>query len=280
VPGKVLLAGIIILLIPGLGLAQTKHENNREEKKAQSQIHPRPKEYFADVLIPHLGQGAKASFSENNIPYFLLSAAAAALAYGYDEDAKQFWIEKKPLRGWTNVGNSFGDGYTQAALALGFWAAGSRLGSQKIATTGEVLIEAEIINGISTAALKTVAGRDRPDHSDNQSFPSGHTSASFCFASVIDSRLGHRWAIPAYSLAILTGLSRMESDKHWLSDVVMAAGLGMITGYSVSGHHDDWPYQKRWHHTDGRNPRERSFLTPIFPENGAGLGLAIYIPLN
>ena len=159
------------------------------------------------------------------------------------------------------------------AVAIAFWGAGWAANNQEIASTGEVLAEAEILNGIYTTLFKSIVGRERPDHSGADSFPSGHSSDSFCFAAVIDSRLGHGWGIPAYSLAVLTAMSRMDSDKHYLSDVVMGAGLGMIVGYSVSKNHDDWPYSKRWHFTDKNRELDKiSFMPLTSPHFHDGLG--------
>ena len=273
---------LLALLIPGLVHAQEDRHDFQRFMTKRSQIHPQPKEYFIDVLAPHLWDDARTTFAGNNLPYWLAAGAAAGLAYSQDDKTRDYFQDRHPLGDAKNFGNFFGEGYTQAGLALAFWGAGFLAGNQKIASTGEVLMEAEIINGISTTVFKSIVGRERPDKNGHDSFPSGHTSDSFCFAAVIDHRLGHLWGIPAYSLAVLTGLSRMESDRHYLSDVVMGAGLGMIIGYSVSAHHDDWPYQKRWRVTDKTKKfLENAYYLPILPEPGKDqVGFSVYIPLD
>jgi len=273
---KFLLFLLLVLILPGLSLAREKTQKPKEK------VHPQPKEYFIDILLPHLWEGTKAVFSDQNVPYFALSTTLAGIAFTQDEKVRNWWLEYDPLGDWKVVGNTWGDGLTQAGLALSFWGAGLWAKNQKIASTGEVLMEAGIINGILTTIFKAVVGRERPDESGLDSFPSGHTSASFTFASVIDHRLGHAWGIPAYALALYTGMSRMESDVHWLSDVVMGAGLGMIVGYSVSRAHDDYPYEKRWHRTEKKkSPLETATFVPILPERkGEPAGFGILLTLD
>lgn len=273
---KFCLSLMLILILPGGVVAKEKRQ------KTNIIAHPQPKEYFIDILLPHLWEGTKAVFSDQNVPYFALSTTLAGIALTQDEKVRHWWEEYEPLGDWKVVGNTWGDGLTQAGLALSFWGVGLWAKNQKIASTGEVLMEAGIINGILTTIFKAVVGRERPDESGLDSFPSGHTSASFTFASVIDHRLGHTWGIPAYALALYTGLCRMESDVHWFSDVVMGAGLGMIVGYSVSRAHDDYPYEKRWHRTEKKKSSlETTTLVPIFPERkGEPAGIGILITLN
>jgi len=267
-----------LFLIPASALSQEKVPS--EENPAGNEIHPEPGEYAVDVLLPHLWEGTKASFSRQTIPYWALAGLAAGLAATQDKTVHEYWLDHHPLGDWTALGNGWGNGDNQAGLAIGFLGLGWIANDQNLATTGEVLMEAQILNGLLTTAMKQITGRERPDQSGNDSFPSGHTSDSFCFAAVIDDRYGHYFGIPAYSLALLTGLSRMESDKHWLSDVAMGAGLGAIVGYSVSKNHDDYPYEKRWRRTD-KKLVENARLIPILPENEkGGLGIGIYLPLD
>jgi len=280
---KKAILSIFLFLIPVLVLAQDKpgEVEKKEQKAPRNDIHPKPKEYFVDALLPHLWEGAKASFADETVPYWTLSVMSAAAAFTQDDKTRSWFLEQKPLGDWKNVGNAWGEGYTQAGVALAFWGTGWLANDQKIASTGEVLMEAEILNGIFTTAFKSIVGRERPDKSSRDSFPSGHASDSFCFAAVIDDRLGHGYGAAAYALALLTGMSRMESDRHYLSDVVMAAGMGVVIGYSVSGGHDDWPYQKRWHRTDKKTGLQKIYFMPVSPPSGAdGIGLRVYVPLD
>lgn len=60
-----------------------------------------------------------------------------------------------------------------------------------------------------TYALKYAVKKERPDYSDNHSFPSMHTSVSFAAASFIQRRYGWKWGLPAYVVSTYVGWSRV-----------------------------------------------------------------------
>ena len=65
-----------------------------------------------------------------------------------------------------------------------------------------------------TLGLKASINKTRPDFSDKNSFPSGHTSTSFQGASFIHKHYGFKYSIPAYTVAGFTAFSRIDSNKH------------------------------------------------------------------
>lgn len=80
--------------------------------------------------------------------------------------------------------------------------------------------------------LKSTTNVTRPDGSNNHSFPSGHTATAFMTATMLHKEYGGRspwYSIAAYSMATATGLSRQMNNKHWLSDVMVGAGIGIIS---------------------------------------------------
>lgn len=82
-----------------------------------------------------------------------------------------------------------------------------------------------------TYALKYIVKKDRPDHSDNHSFPSMHTSVSFTAASFIQRRYGWKWGIPAYLVSSYVGWSRVYGKKHDWWDVAAGAAIGIGSSY-------------------------------------------------
>ncbi len=91
-----------------------------------------------------------------------------------------------------------------------------------------------------TSAVKLSVGRERPDGSGSRfssSFPSGHVSGSFAFASVFDVMYGYKVGIPLYAFASFVGLSRLSDNKHFLSDVLFGAALGSAIGRGVAKIH-------------------------------------------
>ncbi|MBC7864824.1 MAG: phosphatase PAP2 family protein, partial [Bacteroidia bacterium] len=72
----------------------------------------------------------------------------------------------------------------------------------------------------------------RPDGSTANSFPSGHTTAAFVSAEFMHQELGkHGWgySVAAYSVATSVGTMRILNNRHWFSDVLVGAGIGMLS---------------------------------------------------
>ncbi len=83
-----------------------------------------------------------------------------------------------------------------------------------------------IFTSLSTGILKTAVRRERPDHSNKASWPSGHTSSMFALAGSLAGSYGLAGAVPGYSAAILVALSRINENKHWAGDLVGGALVG------------------------------------------------------
>lgn len=87
------------------------------------------------------------------------------------------------------------------------------------------------LNGITTYSLKFLVKKERPDLSNNHSFPSGHTSATFQSAAFIQKRYGWKFGIPAYTLASYAGFTRLNANKHEFVDVLAGAVIGVGSAY-------------------------------------------------
>lgn len=102
------------------------------------------------------------------------------------------------------------------------------------------LVDRSIIYGMSNAiangfvfGLKYFGIEQRPDSTDNYSFASGHTAEAFVSAEFLHQEYKGRvhWTVTAagYAVATAVGYLRMYHNKHWLSDVVAGAGIGMAS---------------------------------------------------
>lgn len=72
----------------------------------------------------------------------------------------------------------------------------------------------------------------RPDGSAYNSFPSGHTATAFVGAEMLHQEYGKKsvwFSIAAYGMATFTGTLRMLNNRHWQSDVLVGAGIGMLS---------------------------------------------------
>lgn len=109
--------------------------------------------------------------------------------------------------------------------------AGAMIGSLWIGDTEGAW---QLTKGIATTAAITHAlkfgyERLRPDGSETNSFPSGHTSAAFSGAAYIDHRYGAAWGIPAYTVAAFVGASRLWANKHFMDDVLAGGSIAVMT---------------------------------------------------
>jgi len=82
----------------------------------------------------------------------------------------------------------------------------------------------------TTHLLKRIVKEERPNGNNTQSFPSGHTSASFQGAAFIHKRYGLKYAILPYVGATFVGYSRIYADQHYAHDVIAGALIG--SGFS------------------------------------------------
>jgi membrane-associated phospholipid phosphatase len=131
--------------------------------------------------------------------------------------------------------------------------------SPSLTDVGMHVTEAYAAAAISVLSIKAVAGRARPFTVEDarpydfklgrgfphrgpfSSFPSGHTTGSFAFASALTSEAGQWWprrqrliGTLAYGAAVLDGVSRVYRDGHWASDVAAGALVGTLNGLMVS----------------------------------------------
>lgn len=140
------------------------------------------------------------------------------------------WAETDAI----DAGDSYGNGAYLAALTAATWGFGSLTGNTEIRQTGTSMMKGLLLDVIAVSTLKTVVGRTRPDGSDTRSFPSGHTSGAFTISTILSRRHGLKVGIPAFGLATFTAIARMEDNRHYFSDVVAGAAIGIAVGQLVT----------------------------------------------
>lgn len=119
--------------------------------------------------------------------------------------------------------------YSPAAVMLGMKACGyesrTKWAGMLVSDAFSVGIMAATVNGI-----KYSVRRLRPDGSRYNSFPSGHTATAFMTATMLHKEYGWRspwFSIGSYTVATVTGVSRILNNRHWMSDVVAGAAIGI-----------------------------------------------------
>lgn len=161
---------------------------------------------------------------------------SAAIHPKDDEIARRVQAEVGGRERFFEAGAPLGNGAVQGAIALGTYVAGRAMHSTRVGTMGADLVDAQIVNGVLTQALKAAVNRTRPNGSKH-SFPSGHTSATFATAAVIQEHYGWKAAAPLYALGGYVSASRMVDHEHFASDVIFGAALGMVSGRAASFGH-------------------------------------------
>lgn len=90
--------------------------------------------------------------------------------------------------------------------------------------------------GIMVNSLKYAICETRPDGSSANSFPSGHTATAFMGAELVRLEYGTAYGVGAYLAAGTVGILRVYNNRHWVTDVIAGAGVGILSariGYWV-----------------------------------------------
>jgi membrane-associated phospholipid phosphatase len=182
-------------------------------------------------LPANLGRGIVGVFHGDNVVPFLVGGTAAATASFFDQDVRDSF--QGDTQNWGDALETGAGPVWSTVFVAGMFTAGRFSHGSRFRAMTYDMLDAAIVNFGYTGLLKVAVGRERPNGQDNKSFPSGHASNSFALAAVAERHYGWKVGVPAYLVAGLVGASRLEQDKHYLSDVVAGAALGYIVGRTV-----------------------------------------------
>jgi hypothetical protein len=158
--------------------------------------------------------------------------------------------------------------YFPAAATFGLKA----FGVESKSNWADMVIMYALSNAIETGVVyttKTFTERQRPDGSSFNSFPSGHTATAFVAAEFLNQEYKDKsiWiSVGGYSVASLIGFSRIFNNRHWVSDVVAGAGIGMLSTKIV---YWTYPYVKKA--VIGKNKETQTLVFPTYNNGNVGL---------
>jgi membrane-associated phospholipid phosphatase len=185
-----------------------------------------------------------------------VGAGAAGLALGsvalvslVDEPLQRFFQSHRtgPTDAVARVFRPMGSAKVYGTVTAGMLLAGAISGDPDVQGAASRLFASTAITWGSVELLKRVAGRSRPDahqgawdfdplRKKQVSFPSGHSAMAFMLATTLGDEIHQTWArIPLYTYAAGTAWSRLNDDRHWPSDVLAGALLGITVAKEMNG---------------------------------------------
>lgn len=159
--------------------------------------------------------------------------------------------------------------YLPAASVYGLNAFGIK-GKHNLKDRTIILGTSYLLMSASVLSLKSITKVERPDGSAFNSFPSGHTATAFAGAEFLWQEykdISIWYGISGYIIATGTGAFRIYNDKHWLTDVVAGAGIGILST-KIAYWINPWIQEKIF---KSKEKKTTSIMAPFY--NGKQLGI-------
>ena len=173
-----------------------------------------------------------------------IGGAAALAVHPFDDEINANAVEADGLRKFLKPGKYLGYAWVQGGAAVGLYLIGRYAmepdipgtHTNKMSHLGFDLLRANLVTQAFTYGIKYAVRRDRPT-GECCAFPSGHASVTFATAAVLERHFGYRASWPMFLIAGYVSASRITDNRHFMSDVLFGAALGMATGWTVVGRH-------------------------------------------
>lgn len=142
-------------------------------------------------------------------------------------------VKEKPLGGFSIIGDVAGQ-LVPNAIYTGVFYSLYKFQDDEIAYRRAMhMFKATIYSTAVTNVLKYSIRQKRPDSNNRDSFPSGHATSAFAFATVVALEHEWYWGFGAFSLAGLVAYSRINDNAHYLHDVMGGAVIGAGYGFGL-----------------------------------------------
>lgn len=245
----------IILFFAWISFAQISHgaEPDTSAPPSELSLTEYPEWFWESQLKPTISRSAE----PDNLKILTYGAIASVAAFQYDgqiyrrnNESDSHIMPDRTASALSSIGAGFvGVGIAATQLYLDN-------------PNGLKHFRAIVLTSASHVLLALAFRRERPDNRFsilpfNSSFPSGHSSSAFATASSLGYAYGYKAGIPAFAVATAISAARVSENKHWLSDIVGGAALGLF-----------WA---RASYVDSE--QESVLLHPILIKDGGGLGI-------
>jgi membrane-associated phospholipid phosphatase len=197
---------------------------------------PTPRHTGFKAMVKELGEDVKHLPSRENLMWVGIGGGLALAAHPFDDNVNRSLTGNHAARNFFRAGQVLGDLPALLGSATAVYAFGRLEDQPRVSHVGMDLIRAVAISEGLTQVIKAATRRERPDHSSHNSFPSGHAADTFAFATALERHLNWRFYVPAYVFSSYVAISRLPENRHWLSDTVFGAAVGIIVGRTVTGH--------------------------------------------
>lgn len=131
-------------------------------------------------------------------------------------------------------------------------------------------VTAYAVMAVAVNAMKYSFKHPRPGSGTRNSFPSGHSATAFTGAELIRIEYGNYIGCAGYAVALTVGVLRIYNDRHWVTDVLGGAAIGILSarvGYWLL------PLEQKLFKLDKNNDRNKSLA--ILPMLGETNGMAL-----
>lgn len=211
-------------------------------------------------------------FRNNGIkPFIIPSLLIVSGVYALTDDSKinKYEIAEERNEYYGSFSISADDYLQFAPIVIGYGLEFTNLKSRDDLLNKTIkLAKSELLMMAIVYPLKNLTHGARPDSGASTTFPSGHTAQAFLAATFLDEQYRHvsKWiSVGGYAIATSVGISRILNNRHWVSDVLAGAGIGILSVKVVSVTH-----QYRW-----KNRNVKMVCVPWKDQHGMGLYSAI-----
>jgi len=202
---------------------------------------PTPRHTGVTAMMKNLVSDVAHLPSKENLFWASVGGGLALAVHPADDNVNESLVNSDFAKDFFVLGKYLGQLYTLLPVAITVYTLGRVQDEPKVSHVGTDLIQALLVSEGLVQTLKYTTRWERPEGSSKNSFPSGHAADTFAFATALERHLGWKGAVPAYVFSSYVAISRLPDNRHWLSDTVFGASVGIIAGRTVTRHGRDFP---------------------------------------